>query len=240
MKTASAKKNKKNSQSEEKSRVVDGAYNAIKNMLYYKELAPGQRIVYGDVARKLNMSLTPVIQALNKLEYSELVHYKPNKGYFVGQITEKEIREIYQARMALEVAIIPSIIKNITKEDMLLISNNLKEFEASLTSLETNRINMLKDMQFHLKIAEFSQQAVIQKLLTVLLERICLKYRPEYLGDERIHDAKKEHQRIFKAFEMKDEKEAIDAVIDHNRSSVDFMTGSLKKAENKYVLTFDS
>jgi DNA-binding GntR family transcriptional regulator len=239
MKSVREKKSKKG-RTEDKTRVVDEAYNAIKNMLYYKELSPGQRIVYGDVAGKLNMSLTPVIQALNKLEYSELVYYKPNKGYFVGQITEKEVREIYQARISLEIAIIPSIIKNISKKDMLLISNNLKEYEASLTSLETNRINMLKDMQFHLKIAEFSQQAVIIKLLTVLLERICLKYRPEYLGDERINNAKKEHRRIFKAFENKDEKEAIAAIIDHNGSSVKYMTGSLDKLKNHYVLDFNS
>ena len=240
MKAAINKKDKNNGRTEEKSRVVDEAYNAIKNMLYYKELSPGQRIVYGDVAGKLNMSLTPVIQALNKLEYSELVYYKPNKGYFVGQITEKEIREIYQARKALEIAIIPSIIENITKKDLLLIRNNLKEYEISLTSLETNRINMLKDMQFHLKLAEYSRQAVIQKMLTGLLERICLKYRHEYLGDERINNAIREHRRIFQAFEMKDEKEAIDAVTDHNRSSVNFMTGSIEKAKTKFVLNFDS
>jgi len=239
MKSVSDKKKKKG-RTEDKSRVVDEAYNAIKNMLYYKELSPGQRIVYGDIAGKLNMSLTPVIQALNKLEYSELVYYKPNKGYFVGQITEKEIREVYQARMALEIAIVPSIIKNISKEDLLLIKNNLKEYEASLTSLETNRINMLKDMQFHLKLAEYSQQDVIQKVLTVLFERICLKYRPEYLGDDRIHNAKREHRRIFQAFEMKDEKEAISAIMDHNESSVKFMTGTLDKLKNHYVFNFNA
>ena len=235
-----SEKKSRRRRTEDKSRVVDEAYNAIKNMLYYKELYPGQRIVYGDIAARLNMSLTPVIQALNKLEYSELVFYRPNKGYFVGQITEKEIEEVYQARMALEVAIVPSIIHNISKEDLLLIKNNLEEYEASLTSLETNRINMLKDMQFHLKLAEYGQQAVIQKLLTALYERICLKYRPEYLGDERIHRAKREHRRIFQAFEMKDEKEAISAIVAHNESSVKFMTGTLDKLKNHYVLNFNS
>ncbi|MFH1974833.1 MAG: GntR family transcriptional regulator [Pseudomonadota bacterium] len=241
MKSVIAKKDKKNGRTEDNGRAVDEAYNAIKNMLYYKELSPGQRIVYGDIAGKLNMSLTPVIQALNKLEYSDLVYYKPNKGYFVGQITVKEVREIYQARTALEIAIIPSIIENISKKDLLLIRNSLKEYEISLTSLETNRINMLKDMQFHLKLAEYSHQTVIQKMLTSLLERICLKYRPhEYLGDERINKAKKEHRRIFQAIEMKDEKETIDAIIDHNESSVKFMTGTLNKLKNNYVLNFDS
>ena len=232
------KKNKKKGQNEDKRRVVDEAYNAIKSMLYYKELSPGQRIVYGDIANKLNMSLTPVIQALNKLEYTELVYYKPNKGYFVGQITEKEIREVYQARMALEIVIVPLIIENISKDALLLIRNSLKEYENSLSSLETNRINMLKDMQFHLKLAEYSQHAVILKVLKALYERICLKYRPEYLGDERINNAKNEHRLIFQAFEMKDEKKAVSAIIDHNQSSVKFMTESLDNLNNNRIINF--
>jgi DNA-binding GntR family transcriptional regulator len=44
MKSVSGKKSKKG-RTEDKTRVVDEAYNAIKNMLYYKELSPGQRIV---------------------------------------------------------------------------------------------------------------------------------------------------------------------------------------------------
>jgi DNA-binding GntR family transcriptional regulator len=238
MKAAMARKEKKSGRTDGKSSVVDEAYNAIKNMLYNKELSPGQRIVYGDIAERLNMSLTPVIQALNKLEYSDLVYYKPNRGYFVGQITEKEIKEIYQARKALEIAIIPSIIKNINSKELALIKNNLKEYEIASTALETNRINMLKDMQFHLKIFEYSQQTVILKMLKDLLERICLKYRPEYLDNERVKLAIKEHRRIFKAFEMKDEKEAIDALMDHNRSSLNFMIGSLERAKTTFVLEF--
>jgi len=222
-------KRKKTKRKEEKSRAVKEAFDAIKNMLYFKELAPGQRLVYGDLAKKLNMSLTPVIQALNKLEHSELVYYEPNKGYFVGEINEKEVREMYQAREALEVAIIPSIIKNISKADLGGIKESIARYEQTLTTVETRRLQMLKDMQFHLKIAEYSHQAVIQTMLRSLAERLALKYRPVYLGDERIKNAVREHRRIFRAFERKDVKEAIAAARDHNKSSVEHIIDSLER-----------
>ncbi|MBT4363402.1 MAG: GntR family transcriptional regulator [Desulfobacterales bacterium] len=230
----SSNKNIKNGKNGDKSRAVGEAFDAIKNMLYYKELAPGQRLVYGDLAKKLNMSLTPVIQALNKLEYSELVFYEPHKGYFVGQITEKEVKEIYQAREALEVSIIPSIIQNINKKDLTLIRKFIVDYEKSLTNMETRQLNLLKDMQFHIKLAEFSRQDVIQKVLRNLLERICLKYRPEYLGDERIVNAIKEHRRILKAFEMKDVEEAISAVKHHNRAGAEYIIGSLERSKTSF------
>ncbi|MBW2370611.1 MAG: GntR family transcriptional regulator [Deltaproteobacteria bacterium] len=224
---------KKTGRKEEKSRAVKDAFNAIKNMLYFKELAPGQRLVYGDLAKKLNMSLTPVIQALNKLEHSELVYYEPNKGYYVGEINEKEVRELYQAREALEVVIIPSIIKNISKEDLDSIKDSIARYEKTLSTVETRRLQMLKDMQFHLKIAEYSHQTVIQNMLRGLAERLALKYRPVYLGDERINNAVREHRRIFRAFEQKDVKEAIAATRDHNKSSVEHIINSLERTVTK-------
>ncbi|MDX9789076.1 MAG: GntR family transcriptional regulator [Desulfobacterales bacterium] len=224
-----SEKNIKNSSIDQKNRPVEEAYDAIKNMLYYKELAPGQRLVYGDLAKKLHMSLTPVIQALNKLESTELVYYEPHKGYFVGKITEKEVAEIYQTREALEVAIVPAIMKNIREKDLIYIKESIAEYEKTFTEVESRRLNMLKNMQYHLKIAEYSHQTVILKVLRNLLERLALKSGPNYLGDERIKNAIKEHRRIFKAFMTKDSNEAIAAIRAHNRSSLEHVIGGLNK-----------
>jgi DNA-binding transcriptional regulator YhcF (GntR family) len=90
----------------------------IKKMIYYNMLAPGQKLVYQDLARRLNMSITPVIQALNGLKRSNFVRYEANKGYFVGEINETEARELYEAREALESYLIPCVIKNLKREDL--------------------------------------------------------------------------------------------------------------------------
>jgi DNA-binding GntR family transcriptional regulator len=213
---------------------VEEAYVSIKNMLYFKELAPGQRLVYGDLANKLNMSLTPVIQALNKLEFTDLVYYEPHKGYFVGEITEKEVREIYQARGALELLIVPSIIKNISNRSLENIRESIVAYENVYKGVESRRLHMLKDMQFHLKLVEYGQQTVIQKMLSNLYERICLKYRPEYLGDERIKNAITEHRRIFRAFKNKDAEEAIAAIKDHNKGSLEHILKSFEKSKASF------
>jgi len=43
------------------------AYHGIRHMLYVKELVPGQRIAYRDLAEKLKLSPTPIIQAVKWL-----------------------------------------------------------------------------------------------------------------------------------------------------------------------------
>ena len=58
-----------------KGEAVNESIQRIKNMMYYKELSPGQRLIYGDLAKKLNMSVTPIVHALNRLEYSVIVDF---------------------------------------------------------------------------------------------------------------------------------------------------------------------
>ena len=45
------------------------AYKGLRRMLYLKELVPGQKIAYREIAERLNMSPTPIIQALKLLEF---------------------------------------------------------------------------------------------------------------------------------------------------------------------------
>ena len=49
------------------------AYLGIRNMLFHSEIVPGQKISYRDLAERLGMSQTPVIQALKWLEFQQLV-----------------------------------------------------------------------------------------------------------------------------------------------------------------------
>jgi len=95
---------------------IDAIYTQIKTMMYNQELAPGQKLIYQDLAHRLNVSTTPILQALHRLENAKLVRYEHNKGFFVAEITETEARELYQAREALEVYLIPFLIKNLTED----------------------------------------------------------------------------------------------------------------------------
>ena len=58
------------------------AYMGIRRMLFHNEIGPGQKISYRDLAERLKMSSTPVIQAFKQLEFQELVRHEPNHGYY--------------------------------------------------------------------------------------------------------------------------------------------------------------
>ncbi|MDP2268665.1 MAG: GntR family transcriptional regulator, partial [Deltaproteobacteria bacterium] len=70
------------------------AYQGIRHMLYNKELVPGQRIAYRDLAERLDLSPTPIIQALKWLEIQGFVQHEPNRGYIMAPFSLKEIEEL--------------------------------------------------------------------------------------------------------------------------------------------------
>ncbi len=207
---------------------LEEAYQQIKRMLYLNELIPGQKLVYNDLAKRLNISVTPVIQALSRLEASKLVRYIPNRGYFVEAITETEVRNLYQAREALEVFSIPAIMENLDAKSLNDINNTFKKHRAAIQA-ESRRELILLDCKFHLKICEFGKNEVIQRLLGEILEQMALKYRAEYLGDDRIKAVLKEHRELLNAFRRSDIGEAIQVTRKHIRHGMEHVINSLNR-----------
>ncbi|MCP4721418.1 MAG: GntR family transcriptional regulator, partial [Desulfobacteraceae bacterium] len=99
------------------------AYMGIRRMFFHNEIIPGQKISYGDLAQRLEMSTTPVIQALKRLEFQGLVRHEPNRGYYTENISLEEITEIYEFREIIEVSLLPKTISSITKKGL----NTLKK-----------------------------------------------------------------------------------------------------------------
>ena len=208
---------------------IDTIYTQIKTMMYNQELAPGQKLIYQDLARRLKVSTTPILQALHRLENAKLVRYEPNKGFFVAEITETEARELYQAREALEVYLIPSLIKNLTEESIEKIRASFRA-QKDRNSPNYRRKLMLTDAAFHLTIAKASGNQVIVDLLETVLERIYLKYRAEYLGEERIAKVLKDHREFLETLQQKNTKKAIKLISDHIQSGMNHMIDSLKNS----------
>ena len=72
-------------------------------MMFHKEIASGQKIACRDLANRLGMSPTPVIQALKWLEFQGLVRHEPERGYYTEPFNLEEVEEIYELREVVEV-----------------------------------------------------------------------------------------------------------------------------------------
>jgi len=78
------------------------AYLAIREEILRGQLRPGTPLSRRRLARELGMSIVPVAEALRRLEGDGLVESRPRAGTRVRVPTEKDVRELYELREALE------------------------------------------------------------------------------------------------------------------------------------------
>lgn len=127
------------------------AYQIIRDKIIGCELKPGEAISDKQLAEELQMSRTPVREALIILSTSNMVVMKPQTGTFVSPIDVHRMDTEQFARYALEKEIITRACGHITEEHRWLYEENLRTYRhyAELPS-ENRGKNLLRlDNEFH-------------------------------------------------------------------------------------------
>lgn len=77
-------------------------YRDLKEKILKNKLLPGDKLIEMEIASELDVSRTPVREALKKLENDGLVTSFPRKSYIVSKISVKEAKNLYIVRKSLE------------------------------------------------------------------------------------------------------------------------------------------
>ena len=96
----------------------DVVFNTLRQAILKGELKPGERLLEIALAERLGVSRTPVREAMRKLEQEGLVVMIPRRGAQVASITEKDLNDVLEVRIALENVAIEKACKLITEEEL--------------------------------------------------------------------------------------------------------------------------
>jgi len=172
------------------------AYMGIRRMFFVNEITPGQKISYGDLAKRLGMSTTPVIQALKRLEDQGLVRHEPNRGYYTENISLKEIIEIYDFRELIETSLLPATISGINKKNLKTLKAALDAHLKAVRDIYLKE-RLLRDMEFHLVLAGLSGCTIQINTLKSLFDLLYLKYRGNVLFVTPMDTVDSEHIKLY-------------------------------------------
>ena len=76
--------------------------NTLREGILTGELKPGERLMEIHLAKKLDVSRTPIREAIRILELEGLVTMVPRKGAEVARISEDDIRDVLEVRRSLD------------------------------------------------------------------------------------------------------------------------------------------
>lgn len=144
------------------------------------ELKPGERIALPTIAKKLDVSVTPVREALAQMTESGTVIYVPNRGFLMAELNLTEAIEIYELIVLLEGHIVQSSFY--TQSTILRIEDCNAKFESAYA--KSDRLKY--DMEFHHALIEVSSNQLVKKIIEDIRIRIFF-YELEYMekGDLR-------------------------------------------------------
>jgi len=126
--------------------MADKAYESIKNLILSKEIKG--KINQGKIAKKLDISRTPVILALNRLVSEGFLESVPYKGFFVKKYTKREFQDINEARLLFETYGLKKIMENLSEEEITIMNDFLNKFKKYYENEDIGKYRDL-DISFH-------------------------------------------------------------------------------------------
>lgn len=192
----------------------DVVFNTLRQAILKGELKPGERLMEIALAERLGVSRTPIREAMRKLELEGLVVMIPRRGAQVANITEKDLNDVLEVRIALENMAIEKACTHMTEEEMSRLWIAAKTFER--TAAEGNLVKMAEaDVVFHEIIYQASDNKRLLQVLNNLREQI-YRYRVEYLKEEETRNLLvKEHEALTNAIKARDVKQAQEIAFQH-------------------------
>jgi DNA-binding GntR family transcriptional regulator len=209
----------------------DVVFNTLRQAILKGELKPGERLLEIALAERLGVSRTPVREAMRKLEQEGLVVMIPRRGAQVASITEKDLNDVLEVRIALENVAIEKACKLITEDELGRLWVAAKEFEK--TKAEGNLVRLAEtDVAFHEIIYQASDNKRLNQVLNNLREQM-YRYRLEYIKDE---DKRQilivEHEHILAAIKARNIAEAKNAAREHIDNQEITVSKNIKEQED--------
>jgi DNA-binding GntR family transcriptional regulator len=213
----------------------DRVYREIRHLIIRHELAPGERIALAAVAEQLEVSLTPLREALMRLEQEGFVTRHLNRGFFVAELTAPEATELFQMREALECYALSLSIPTLADADVAAVSRAAEAYAQVLDQPDRDRF--LEDKTLHLRFAALARNRTLLAALEQVLDRTIMKLRVEELPRERGPAAHAEHLRVVEALGARDLPRATEELRAHIRGSRAYIVAHLEAKASRAAAT---
>jgi len=188
----------------------------IREAILSGELEPGARLLQDDLAERLQVSSTPVREALRQLESEGILQSTPNRGVRVAEVDFQAVREIYLIRADLEALATRMAVPRLTPDDL----RQLRALEAQIEALiRRNELKELRRLNYELHILIY-QAAGLPELLKII-RSLWTKFPWDTLHvlPNRAFMSAGEHTRLIEALAAGDADRAAQLMREHIETS---------------------
>jgi len=190
-------------------------YQSVFEGVMTQRLTPGTKLPEAALCELFSVSRSVVRKVLQTLAHDHIVELRPNRGAVIAAPSPEETRQIFEARRALEAALMELAVRNATKADLAALRRQLADEHQAMHRFDQPAWARLAS-GFHLRVAALARNPILERYLTELISRCSLivaLYEPP--GNATCEHA--EHAQIVDFIENGDTKRALHAMDAHLR-----------------------
>ena len=188
------------------------AYDSLRTMILSGRVRPGERLGERELARIIQVSRTPLREALGRLERDGLAVNKPGIGYFALEFDPKLVGEIYEFRELLEVHATRAAARLIGQTGIRELNDIMRQLSAyeqkDKPSAEELREEVQLGLRIHEVIARECGNSFICETLLQIYGRLRLLTWIDFLWFDKWSLTRREHRELVAAITARDEERA--------------------------------
>jgi DNA-binding GntR family transcriptional regulator len=220
-------------------RVTDTVYQVLREGIVNRTFPPGSKLNVDEIARRLDVSRTPVHEALAVLATDGLVDVQPRRGTFVTAFTRDDYAETLDVRRALEVLACETACERATEADIAALRTLMHGMECSVAETDdaqaAAKVHDAMNSSFHRLLVQLSGNRRLIAMYDDL--RVHLRIARAHLNAttwlSRVSTEAAEHLAIVEALEARNVRAVRRALDSHLRRSSEVLIKDLTRPEGR-------
>ena len=209
----------------------DLVYLELKHKILTGEIISQTRLMEIDLSEKMNVSRTPIREAIKRLADDGLVKVEPRRGAYVANISIKDMLDVFEVREDMEGFVAKLAAQRITDDEKQHLRSIAREYEQAIEKADDKETIIELDEKFHNFIVQCSGNETLSELVKYVQE-LSLRFRYLYYDDFSLYESTAEqHNRIMEAINAGRDEEARSEADAHVRALKEFVFELGKKME---------
>lgn len=209
----------------------DLVYLELKHKILTGEIVSQTRLMEIDLSEKMNVSRTPIREAIKRLADDGLVKVEPRRGAYVANISIKDMLDVFEVREDMEGFVAKLAAKRITEDEKDQLKEIAFEYEEAIEKADDKERIIELDEKFHNFIVKCSGNETLRELVNYVQE-LSLRFRYLYYDDFSLYESTAEqHNRIMEAINSGRENDARIEADAHVKALKEFVFALGKRME---------
>jgi DNA-binding GntR family transcriptional regulator len=203
----------------------------LRDMIVEGELATGERLHDANLAATLNVSRTPIREAIKLLATEGLVDLLPGRGARVSEMSNDDIMELFETIAGVERYACELAAERMSERDLERL-RRLHERMARHHAAGERQPYFKLNHEIHLAIVVASRNTTLQAIHGSLMSRARRARYVALASHARWIEAMTEHEQLMAAFAERDPRRAGEIMRKHDLATASSIVAALRRAEH--------